>query len=371
MRILTALILKEFYQIIRDPSSILIAFILPAILLPIYMYGINLDTTRLNIGIKVEDTSPEAASLADSVRTNRFIDSKNYDSRKAMYKDLTASKLRGLLIIPQDFTASLSKAGPASLQVITDGSEANTANYVENYLTSIASHWLSSLSSYRFQNPEPLVYPETRVWYNQELNSHYFILPGTLSITLTLIGMLLTALVIAREWERGTMEALITTRVTRRDIVLSKYISYFILGFGSVVFNVFVCICLFHIPFRGSYAVFALTSSLFLFTALGQGLWISSTLKNQFTASQAALVGGFMPSLILSGLVFPIQSMPWFIRIFTYLIPARYYLPCAQSEFLAGTIPSVIIPNSVALLLFGMLLMAAVYHRTDMRLEKC
>lgn len=371
MRILKALIVKEFYQIIRDPSSILIAFILPAILLPIYMYGINLDTTRLTVGIKNEDMSVESQSLADSVGNNRFINAVAYDSRRQMYKDINRSKLRGLMIIPENFSQNLSKSTSAPLQIITDGSETNTANYVENYITAIAAHWLTGLSKYRFSNPEPLVVPQNRVWYNQELNSHYFILPGTLSITLTLIGMLLTALVVSREWERGTMETLITTRARKIDIVLSKYIAYFILGFASVIFNVMVCVHIFDIPFRGSYAVLWLTSSLFLFAALGQGLFISSTLKNQFTASQAALVGGFMPSLILSGLVFPIQSMPKLVQYVTWLIPARYYLPCAQSEFLAGTIWNVILPNSIAMLCFSIVLMIAVYRKTDMRLEKC
>lgn len=186
MRILKALIVKEFYQIIRDPSSILIAFILPAILLPIYMYGINLDTTRLTVGIKNEDMSVESQSLADSVGNNRFINAVAYDSRRQMYEDINKSKLRGLMIIPENFSQNLSKSTSAPLQIITDGSETNTANYVENYITAIAAHWLTGLSKYRFSNPEPLVVPQNRVWYNQELNSHYFILPGTLSITLTL-----------------------------------------------------------------------------------------------------------------------------------------------------------------------------------------
>lgn len=367
MTILLALLRKEFYQIIRDPSSILIAFILPAILLPIYMYGINLDTTRLDLGLKIEDPSPEAESLADAFKSNPFIATRLYDRRQTMYDDLTSGRIRGFVVIPQDFSRRLEK-GNAALQVIADGSETNTANYVYNYASAVSSHWLANSGKHRFDAPPPLLTAETRVWYNQPLDSHYFILPGTLAITITLVGMLLTALVIAREWERGTMEALLATRVRPLELVLSKYLAYFVLGLASVAFYVAVCILWFKIPFRGSLWVLTLTSSLFLFAALGQGLWISSFFKNQFTASQAALVGGFMPSLILSGLVFPIQSMPPVIRFLTYLIPARYYLPCAQSEFLAGTVWSIIWPNSLFMLVFGLVLFILVYRQTQTRI---
>ena len=371
MKKLLALIKKEFYQIVRDPSSILIAFILPCILLPIYRYGLNLDTTKLTLGIKNEDKSLESESLVDSINKNKYIKTQEYKNRSELYKAINNGRIQGIIIIPSDFTQKLSQSKTAALQIITDGTETNTANYIENYLNSISKNWLFQLSKYRFSQPTPLIETESRMWYNQETNSHYFILPGTLSITLTLIGMLLTALVICREWERGTMELLITTHISKTEFILSKYISYFILGFASAVFNVMVCIYLFDIPFRGSYPILLISTSVFLFTSLGLGLLISSYFKNQFTASQAALVGGFMPSLILSGLVFPIQSMPQTIQYITYLIPARYYLPCIQSEFLAGTIKNIIITNILALLFFGIILMYLVYKQTNMRLEKC
>lgn len=369
MRILAALIKKEFYQISRDPSSFLISFVLPLMLLLIYMYGINLDTVKIAMGLKIDDPSQQVTTLVDSFKSNKFITPYVYENPQKMYDDLTGSKLRGIMVIPNDFSTKLDRNEMATVQVITDGAEANLANYVQNYSKSIMFQWLNYSSKYSKKIPPSLISLEPRYWYNQDINSHYFILPGSLSITMTLIGMLLTALVIAREWERGTMEAILTTKVTRLQIVLGKYIPYFILGMISMSFSVFMCINVFQIPFRGSLLVLFFFSGLFLFTAMGQGLLISSILKNQFTASQAALVGGFLPALMLSGLVFPITSMPIPLQWLSSIIPARYFVAGLQSEFMAGTIPEVVIPNCIFLGILGSLLFIAVYFHTDMELE--
>lgn len=369
MRILKALIIKEFYQISRDPSSILIAFVLPLMLLLIYMYGINLDTVRINLGLKIDDPSQQVVTLVDSFKANRFITPFVYENPQKMYNDLTGAKLRGFMVIPNDFSSKLDRNEIATVLVVADGSEANLANYVQNYTRTILAQWLTSTSKYSQKIPPSLINVEPRYWYNQDINSHYFIVPGSMSITMTLIGMLLTALVIAREWERGTMEALLSTKVTRLQIVLGKYIPYFILGIASMSFSVFMCINVFQIPFRGSLWVLFGFSSLFLFTAMGQGLLISNIFKNQFTASQAALVGGFLPALMLSGLVFPTTSMPTWIQWLSLIIPARYFVSCLQSEFMAGTVPEIIIPNCIFLGILGLILFIAVYNKTQMRLE--
>lgn len=369
MKIIGALITKEFYQILRDPSSILIAFVLPFVLLIIYMYGVNLDTLKLTMGIKVDDDPQQVSSFVDSFKHNKFITPIVYQDKDKMYADLVKTKLRGIVVVPNDFSKKLEKHQIASLQVITDGSEVNLANYAQAYPSAIAQQWLRYESKYKSHYPPQLINLETRYWYNQEINSHYFILPGSLAITMTLIGMLLTALVIAREWERGTMESLISSRARRIDIILGKYISYFILGMASMTFNVFMCVVVFNIPFRGNYFVLMGFSALFLFTALGQGLTISSVLRSQFTASEAALVGGFLPSLMLSGLLYPINSMPKIIQWFTSVIPARYFVPCIQSEFMAGTVWEIILPNSLIMFLLGIILFFVVYSQTKMRLD--
>lgn len=369
MRILFALIKKEFLQIIRDPSSIIIAFVLPLISILIYMYGINLDTVKVTMGIKNDDASPEVATLVKSFGHSNYINSVVFDNEQDLQNGITRSKLKGGIIIPNDFSTKLAKGQTADLLVITDGSEVNTANYVQNYATQITNQWLLT-SKYNKLAEKQLISPEIRVWYNQDVNSHYFILPGSIAITMTLIGILLTALVVAREWERGTMEALLSTRVRKIHIVLSKYIPYFVLGMLSMAFNVFMCTGVFQIPFRGSYLVLFFVSGLFLFTSLGIGLLISSSLKNQFLASQVSIGIGFLPALMLSGLMFPINSMPTFFQYLTQVLPPRYYITFIESEFMTGTVWEIVIINSLFLSILGLFFFALVYKKTDMRLTK-
>lgn len=365
MKILLALIKKEFYQIVRDPSSIMIAFILPFIILIIYMYGINLDTLKIATGVKVEDEASAVSDLTSAFNQNKYMQSTFYNDRQSMYKDLVSTKIRGAIIIPNDFYKNIKDNKTASIQVITDGSEVNLANYVQAYPKAIIEAWLAQRST----KPPQVIQPIIRFWYNQDVDSHHFVLPGSLAITMTLIGMLLTALVVAREWERGTMEAVISTRARKIHLVLGKYLSYFILGMLSMAFNVFLCVSVFKVPFEGNYLVLATFSGLFLFTALGQGLLISTVLKSQFTASQAALVGGFLPSLMLSGLIYPIASMPRPVQFITTFIPSKYFVSCLQSEFLAGTIWNIVIPNSFFMFTYGLILFILVHEATQMRLD--
>ena len=223
MRILWAFIKKEFLQIFRDPSSILIAFILPTLLSLIYMYGINVDSVNINLGLKLDDANPRVVSLARSFSNNQYIRTKVYDDKDAMYSDIVNSKLQGAVIVPNDFTVTLNNGRTAQILVITDGSETNTANYVQSYASGVIYQWLET-TGYSKQQVS-LIDPQLRIWYNEKLDSHYFILPGSLAVTLSLVGILLTALVVAREWERGTMEALLSTRLSRLHFVAGKYFS--------------------------------------------------------------------------------------------------------------------------------------------------
>ena len=369
MKILLALIKKEIKQIIRDPSSIIIAFVLPFISIMIYMYGINLDSVKVTMGIKNDDSSPEVATLVKSFGHSKYVNSIYFDNQKDIEVAIARSKIKGAVIIPNDFSTKLARGQKADLLVITDGSEVNTANYVQNYAMAIANNWLMT-SKYASSVKPPAINAEIRTWYNPDLNSHYFIVPGSIAITMTLIGILLTSLVVAREWERGTMEAMLSTSVKTIHIVLGKYIPYFILGMLSLAFNIFLCVGIFQIPFRGSYIVLFLVSSLFLFTSLGIGLNISSLLKNQFLASMVAMGVGFLPALMLSGLMFPINSMPVFFQYLTRIIPPRYYVSFVESEFMAGGVNSIRLENAIFLAILGLLFFIAVYKNTSIRLEK-
>ena len=369
MKILLALIKKEIKQILRDPSSIIIAFILPLISIFIYMYGINLDSVRVTMGVKNDDPAPEVSTLVKSFGHSKYVNSIYFDNMKDIETAIVRSKIKGAVIIPNDFSTKLARGQSADLLVITDGSEVNTANYVQSYALAIANSWLAT-SKYANSVKNSSINAEIRTWYNPDLNSHYFIVPGSIAITMTLIGILLTSLVVAREWERGTMEAMLSTSVKTIHIVLGKYIPYFILGMLSLTFNIFLCIVIFQIPFRGSYLVLLLVSALFLFTSLGIGLNISSILKNQFLASMVAMSVGFMPALMLSGLMFPINSMPVFFQHLTRILPPRYYVSFIESEFMAGTVPEIVIANAIYLTILGLILFAAVYKNTLTRLEK-
>ena len=369
MKLLIAFIKKELLQIMRDPSSIIISFVLPLISILIYMYGINMDTPRITLGIKNDDSNPEVESLITSFSPSDYVKTVLYKDKDALSDDIVRSRINGGLFIPQDFSRRLSQGKPAQVLIVTDGSEVNTANYVQNYTSQILNDYAYS-SRFAVRGRTPAVVTQVRYWYNQDLNSHNFILPGSIAITMTLIGILLTALVVAREWERGTMEALLSTKIHRIHIVLGKYIPYFILGMLSMAFNVFVCIVVFNVPFRGNMVLLFAISGLFLFTCLGIGLLISTRLRNQFLASEISIAIGFLPALLLSGLVFPIASMPKPFRILTMILPQRHYVEFIESEFLAGTVTEIVVRNTLFLSGLGLFLFVLVYRSTRMRLEK-
>jgi len=369
-RRMKALIFKESLQIVRDPSSILIAFILPLILLFLFGYGVSLDARQVRLGVVLEDMSPEARSLAAAYQATPFFNVTTALERQALEEDLVSGRLRGLLIIPRDFARDLHTPGvTARVQVVTDGSETNTANYVANYADGTLANWLVQESRQTGRASAPPVELVARFFYNAELDSRNSLVPGSLAIIMAIIGTLLTALVVAREWERGTMEALLATPLSAPEIVFGKLVPYFILGMASMAVCTAVAFFLFGIPFRGSLPALAIASAAFLLTALGQGFLISTVTRNQFIASQAALVSAFLPAFILSGFVFEIASMPLIIRGLARVIPARYFVTNLQTLFLAGDIWSLMRDNILALLLLAGLLFALTLKKTPKRLE--
>lgn len=371
LKITFALIQKEFYQITRDFSSILIALVLPIIILLLYRYAVNLDTVKITLGIKNDDINPKISTLINSFNHSEYIKTQHFNNKEEMYKKIKNSKLKGGIIIPNDFTKNLENQKEADIFVITDGSEANLANFVSNYVSTITFQWLNEASDFKYQVKKPLITSNIRYWYNQDINSHHFILPGSLAITMNLIGMLLTALVISREWERGTIEALFSTDISRISFVISKFVPYFILGMTSLIFNVFLCIKVFEVPFRGNLLILFFVGGLYLFTCLGVGLTISSLFKEQFSASQTALSFGLLPAMMLSGLIYPISSMLVFFQWLTSILPPRYFIIFIQSEFMAGTVLKIVLINSFFLGLLGVGLFFLVYKNINLRLEKC
>ena len=378
MRRLMALTRKESLQILRDPSSILIAFVLPLLLLFIFGYGVNLDSNRIRIGLVLEDGSPDTASLATAFSNSRFFTVSTGQDRRVFEPELVAGRLRGIVVIPRGFSAGLiggssgragDNSGAMPVQVITDGSEPNIAFFVQNYAKGVIQVWGEHRNEDSGMRSEPLIDVEPRFWYNEELKSRNFLLPGSIAVTMTLIGTLLTALVIAREWERGTMEALMATPVTIIEILLGKLIPYFLLALGSMTVCWLAATLWFDVPFRGSFAALLVITSVFLLTALGQGLLISSLSKNQFLAAQIALMSAFLPALMLSGFVFEIASMEAPVRGFSYLVAARYFVSCLQTLFLTGNIWPMFLFSIGAMLLISAVFFIITARKTVKRLD--
>ncbi|MBB3522117.1 MULTISPECIES: ABC transporter permease [Rhizobium] len=336
-RRLFALVRKESFQAIRDPSSILIAFVLPLILLFLFGYGVSLDTTRTRIGLVTEELTPLTQDLSASFQASRYFDVAMGRDRRLFEEDLVLGKVRGIVVIPADFTTRYTAANRPAIQVIVDGSDPNTANFVQNYAQGAVANWEEQRQA-DVASRSPAIAVEQRFWFNPELKSRNFLVPGSIAIVMTLVGTLLTSLVVAREWERGTMEAMMATPVTAVELLTGKILPYFLLGLTSMTLCVLLAVFLFGVPFRGSVAALYALSAAFLIPALGQGLLISTATKNQFLASQLALISAFLPAFLLSGFLFEINSMPRIIQWITFIVPARYLIPSLQTVFLAGDI---------------------------------
>lgn len=354
-RRLWALCRKESYQIVRDPSSILIAFIMPVLLLFVLGYAVNLDVDHLRVGLLREDNGAPAISLAKTLAANPSIALKAGRSRSELMAALEQGKLRGIIIIPNDFSRKLAEQGAeARLQLLIDGAEPNTAQFVSSYVQGIWENWLRQRQTEQGANHRPTIEILSRTWYNESNVSRNFLVPGSIAVVMTIIGALLTSLVVAREWERGTMEALLASPVTRLELLLSKILPYYLLGMAACWICLLVAVYIMGVPFRGSLMMLFVVSSLFLGCALGMGLFLSTVMRNQFNAAQAALTAAFLPAVMLSGFVYEIASMPLPLQWLTRIIPARYYASSLQTLFQAGTLMELLWPNLLCLLLLSL-----------------
>ena len=369
-RRLRALCRKETWQILRDPSSNLIAFVLPVVMLLIFGYGINLDSTAVNVGLVLEDKSPEARRFADNLYGSPYFVVHTAETRAQIEQALTDGKVRGFVVVPVDFSEKIKRpTDTALLLVVADGSEPNTASFVQNYVSGAWNGWLQQRASERGEKPPARIGVESRFWFNPAAESRNFLIPGSITIIITVVGALLTSLVVARDWERGTVEALLASPVTRTELLLSKVLPYYALGIVSLFLCVGVAVLIMQVPFRGSLVALWLIGSLFLASSLGLGLLLSTVLRNQFTAAQAALNAAFLPAVMLSGFLFEIRSMPPLIQGVTYLIPARYFVTAMQTLFQAGDVPPVLLRSGAFLVAAGAFFIGLTALKTRRRLE--
>ncbi|NNM86490.1 MAG: ABC transporter permease [Phycisphaerales bacterium] len=362
-----ALVYKESVQILRDPSSIAISIVLPIVLIVLFGYGLSLDIQQVPIALVVEGSSPAATSLAGSFRLTRYFNPQTVPTLHAAEILLQQRRVLGIVWIRQGFSRDF-QARRARVAVLVPGADVNRDRLIQGYATSVIQQWSQQHAGRLGVVWQPGATLESRVWFNDAMRSRLFLVPGVIVLVMTLIGALMTALVVSREWERGTMESLFVTPVRAGEILLGKTIPYFMLGMIGLALCIFSATVLFKVPLIGSVWVLAFASGLYLLVALALGLLISTVAKNQFVAIQVAMLVTFLPAFILSGFIFDLRSMPSFIQAVTFVVPARYYVAILQTIFLAGDVWAVLLPNGAVLLAMAVVLLALTRAKTRKRL---
>ena len=368
-RRIRALVIKESLQVLRDPSSFVVGFVLPALLLLLFGFGVSFDATRVRVGLVSEQPTPETAWFLSSLSNTPFFQVTQSSDRRAFLDGLAAGRLDGIVVLSGDFSERLARGDTAGVQVITDGSDPNTAGLVSGYVQGAWSSWAAQRALSAGTVPKDVINVDSRFWFNPELESRRFLVPGSIALILMMIGALLTALVVSREWERGTIEALLATPVGIFEFIVGKLVPNFVLGMCAMLVCVFAALFVFHIPLRGSLAVLIGFTALFLLVALSIGLLISTVARTQFLASQMAMLVAFLPGLYFSGFLFEIASMPSPLRAFATIVPARYYVRGLQTIFLAGDIAAVIVPSALMLAFMSTVLFVLTWRNTRQRLD--
>jgi ABC-2 type transport system permease protein len=366
---LRGMVRKESFQILRDPSSIAIAFVMPVVLLLLFGYGVSLDATHVPLALVVEAPDANTASFTASFEHSEYFGPQRFASIQEAQQALAERRIDGIVWLRSDFSRHLLSGRSAPVGVILNGVDANQGRITSGYIQGAWQTWLLSYAASRGEQLKLPAVVEHRVWFNPALRSRDFLVPGLVAVIMTLIGALLTALVVAREWERGTMEALMVTPIRIGEILLGKLLPYFVLGMGGMLLTVGMSVWQFGVPLRGSFWLLLLASAIFMLVALGMGLLISTVARSQFVAGQVAILITFLPAFILSGFIFDIGSMPWPIQLITHVVPARYFVAILQTLFLAGDVWQVVLTNAAALLLMMLIFFAVLRRKARKRLE--
>lgn len=282
---------------------------------------------------------------------------------------MTAGRLEGVITLSGDFSQRIGRIDTVPVQIITDGSDPNTANLVTAYVQGAWQSWLDQRLLSSGAPSVGLIEPVPRVWFNPELESRRFLVPGSIALILMMIGSLLTALVVAREWERGTIEALLATPASVPEFLIGKVVPNFVLGCIAMGVSVTFAFVMFDVPMRGTSLSLILATTAFLLVALSVGLLISTVARTQFIASQIAMLSSFLPGLFFSGFIFEIASMPAPLRAFSALVPAKYFVSALQTIFLAGDIAEVLVPKILILMLMSVFVMVLTARNSKMRLD--
>jgi ABC-2 type transport system permease protein len=340
-RRIRALTRKETRQVLRDPSSIAIGVVFPLMMILLFGFGLSLDVTKVSVAIIDHDRSADSAGLIEAFRLSPYFElwpARSMADAKALVLDRTVD---GIVQIPSDFSRRW-HGGAADIQILVDGTDANQARIMQGYAQGPVALWSAAQQKSGISVSAGPATVVSRIWFNEANDSHYFIVPGLIVLVMTIIGGFLTAMVVAREWERGTLEALFVTPMRAGEFLISKFVPYFVLGMIGFVLCLLAGQFLFHVPIRGSLSLLCLASMVYLVVALGIGLLVSTLVKSQFLASQLAMLLTFLPAMMLSGFLYDLRSMPAVIRAITYALPARYAVALLQTLYLAGNVGNVI-----------------------------
>ena len=340
-RRIRALTLKETRQVIRDPSSIAIGCVVPLLMILLFGYGLSLDINHVSVAVVDEDDSSDSAALIGAFRLSPYFRVTVVHSMAEASSQMLNRTVDGVLRIQSDFTRHRHLGG-AEVQILVNGTDANQARIMQGYARGVVALWSAAQAGSEGAASAGPVIVVDRMWFNENNDSHYFLVPGLIVLVMTIIGAFLTAMVVAREWERGTIEALFVTPMRPGEFLISKLIPYFGLGMFGFVLCLLAGQFLFHVPLRGSLFLLCLASMIYLLVALGIGLLVSTLVKSQFLASQLAMTLTLMPAMMLSGFLYDLRSMPVFIQGITYAMPARYAVALMQTLYLAGDVGSVV-----------------------------
>lgn len=344
---------KEARQLRRDRRSLVLAFLLPVMLLVIFGYAISWDVRDIRTVVLDNDNSRHSRALLDAFRASGyFILRRNLSNYKEIDTRFDGVNTQLAIVIPADFSEKLNTGKPAEVQAIVDGSDANTATIILSYTRAITqSYALDTLL--RGREAHQPVRLESRVWYNEELLSKNMIVPGLVAVIMMIVAAMLTSLTIAREWERGTMEQLAATPVSRTEVVIGKLLPYLAIGLIDVVVSSMLGVWIFDVPFQGNVLLFMVMSTFFLIGALGLGFIISAVGRSQLMATQVAMIITFLPAFLLSGFMYSISVMPQPLQSFTYLIPARYFIVVTRGIFLKGVGPEALWVQGTLMIIFA------------------
>lgn len=374
-RRLAAVARKEFIHVLRDPRALGIAIVLPMIMLMIFGYALTMDLDRVPLAVWDQSRTPQSRELVARFEGSRYF---SLVASPASYPDVEAALAKGqamlAVVIPVEFGRRVASDRSTTVQVLADGSDANTTTLALSYAESVVRSYSQGILVARVQRltGRPPALPldlRFRAWFNTDMESRIFIVPGLIAVIMMLIAALLTSLTVAREWETGTMEQLVSTPLRRTELILGKLVPYFTIGMVDMLLSVLAGRFLFSVPIRGSLMLLFGISAVYLVGALSLGILISAKAKTQLLASQFAFVATFLPAFLLSGFMFDIRNMPKALQLVTYLIPARYFVAFLRGLYLKGTGLAQLWPECLLMVVFGALMLLAAIRSFRKRLD--